>query len=90
MKKTIAAIALLASSNAYALRPPPETDLKKACVKVHKMQDRSGIAGCDETSNNERANLRLRDNGCAKGQVAISTYGELDIEACLPPGIAQL
>lgn len=93
MKKTIAAIALLASTTASAMPEPrnPETKISEHCLSLYQSKkDGAMYGGCDEKANNERLNRHLLANGCAKGQVALSFEGESTINSCLPPGVAQL
>ena len=93
MKKTIAAsLLVLASGNAMALRPPQDpNEYRTACLKVHQHSDGSLISGCDDSRNNDRANKPLLKNGCAVDQIALHVnVKERSIEACLPPGVAQL
>lgn len=75
MKKTIAAMAILASASSQALigpgghpRPMPKNVV---CVSLYK--DAGGyIAGnCDQTAKNEKYGAELKDNGCAKDQAAM-------------------
>ena len=91
MNKTIAIAAILAvAPSAFALRGPDTRPVQTACVKVHAYQDGSKIAGCNEASNNQSQNRPLLQNGCAAGQVAIKSTRNVQIESCLPPGVAQL
>lgn len=92
MKKTIAAIAVLASTNAYALRPPNmhEEERETVCLKTYKLDDKSiQTNSCDSTNNNKRQNLQILENGCAKGQVAVVVLKDT-IHSCMPPGAVQL
>lgn len=90
MKKTIATLAILASANAYALRGPGGPEHETVCLKTYKLSDKSIQAGsCDESRNNASQDRELMENGCAKGQVAVSV--EVDtISSCMPPGAVQL
>jgi hypothetical protein len=93
MKKTIALMAILATStSAHALvRPDPNPKpARKICLSLHQAQDKSLIGGCDEAQNNVNRGRTLLHNGCAAGQVAIITTRIVQIESCMPPGIAQL
>ncbi|MES2768723.1 MAG: hypothetical protein V4596_06205 [Bdellovibrionota bacterium] len=91
MKKTIAAIAILASTQAHALAPPgPTIPKQKVCLKSYKLDDKSvQVGSCDSSYNNQSENLPLKENGCAKNQVAL-TVDENTIQACLPAGAVQL
>lgn len=91
MKKTIAVMALLATaSSAQALIGPDHRPVKKLCLRAYANQDGSVSAGCNEVRNNEAKNRRLLQNGCAAGQIAVLTTRTVEIESCLPPGVAQL
>lgn len=95
MKKTIAAIALVASSsNALAIgRPGLGKEMKTVCFKVTAVKSGKNklmYAGCDQSENNQRAHLENLENGCPKGQVALTVEVDANIRSCLPPGVVQL
>ncbi|RYZ91588.1 MAG: hypothetical protein EOP06_06650 [Proteobacteria bacterium] len=95
MKKTIAALALFASSNAMAMPQMPNPNAPKpvisnVCLSTYTHQDGAVSGGCDETFNNQREKRPLLANGCAAEQVALSFVGESTINSCMPPGMAQL
>lgn len=92
MKKTIAAIALMASSTTVlALAPPPNGPMKTMCLKTYALQDGSKVAAdCDDSDNNARLGRQIKENGCAANQIAIGTYDELNIPKCMPAGAVQL
>jgi hypothetical protein len=93
MKKTIAALALMAAtSTSYAMplprdpnQPePPKPEIKTVCLEVFtKHKDGSfEVGGCDMVERNERDEVdSVKKNGCPKGQVAIKT-AEVEISAC--------
>lgn len=94
-KKTVAALAITASS-AFALMAPPE-HTKTICLNAYEGADGSLYAGnCDEARNNETLQKELLENGCAKKQVSLTARkyqgGKYDIQVrnCLPPGVIQL
>ena len=95
MKKTIAALALTASSAAVAM-PRPVTDRKTICLKTSESTDGSVYAsGCDSSANNKTLNLPILQNGCAADQVALTsvkvgTRFTIEIGSCLPPHAVQL
>ncbi|OQW46602.1 MAG: hypothetical protein A4S09_05325 [Proteobacteria bacterium SG_bin7] len=94
MKKTISAIALLATSNSMAM-PAPHTGPKpvyvKVCLATHVSQKDGSIwGGCDESRNNVVEKRQLLENGCAEGQVALTFKDKSPIQACFPPGMVQL
>lgn len=94
-KKTIAAVAL-STSSAFALIGPP-TQTKTYCLDLYEGQSGATYAGtCDQTANNKTLKKPLLENGCAVDQVALSAHrvapGKFNIEiyACMPPGVVQL
>lgn len=96
MKKTIAAIAMIVSSNAALAMPVPRDPnapapkISSVCLSTYTEHDGSKDAGCDESYNNKSENKKVLVNGCATGQIALQFIGESPIEACMPPGVAQL
>lgn len=94
MKKTIAALALLAASTQVSAMPRPpggeQPIFVKTCVQLYKGQDKSLYGGCDASRNNKHSSKKLLENGCLANQVAISFENESPIRACMPPGIVQL
>lgn len=102
MKKTIAAIAIIASgtmasSVASAIARPtdpnsPQPKINTVCLRIAgTAADGSvSLSTCDSSANNKRAQARLQDNGCAEGQASIRTYNKVAIAACMPPGMVQL
>lgn len=95
MKKTIAALALAASSAAIA-RPGPATEIKTICLKTSEATDGSAYAAsCDSSANNKILRLPLLENGCAADQVALTSVKRgdrfsIEIYSCMPPGAVQL
>lgn len=98
MKKTIAALAILASaSTSQALMPEGmylEGDKSKQTERViclselYTENDGSKVIGsCDESEANAEYGAELKANGCAEGQLAIRTVS-LQIESC--PTAVQL
>ncbi|MCA9506913.1 MAG: hypothetical protein KC505_00650 [Myxococcales bacterium] len=101
MKKTISLAALAVSaSNSFALLAPlpANYDYKNYCLSVYHRNDNSALAGnCDETANNQTLNRTLQENGCADGQISITTFKRpdqerfpIEIGSCLPPNAVQL
>jgi hypothetical protein len=92
MKKTIAAVALMASATTSMAMPFPHNEPPKTmCLKVYSAPDKSKEASdCDDSDNNATLKLKLKANGCAAGQVVISTYDQLNIPKCMPAGAIQL
>lgn len=95
MKKTVAAIAILAStvaSNAMPLPTDPNAPKPKTvCLNMYQNQDGSvSLGSCDAARNNVVLKKQLAQNGCAEGQAAITTRNKIAISACLPPGVVQL
>ena len=96
MKKTIAALALGASSSsAFALMPPPIAT-KTICLAV--AEDANGVqraTSCDASANNVTSGVPLLANGCAEDQVSLVAlkFGNrynINIASCLPPNVTQL
>lgn len=102
MKKTISIASLAISASAsFALigpMPPGSTVSKTYCVETYQEPDGSMWAGgCDESMNNTQANTTVKENGCAEGQIAITTSKmaaaerfPIEIRSCMPPNFAQL
>lgn len=93
MKKTIALLAIVASSNANALRAPfpnGEPSTKTVCLRTWHRTDGSAVGSCDESYNNQSRKTDLKENGCGADQVALTVLSDTKIEACLPPGAVQL
>ncbi len=95
MKKTIAAVALLASSGALALVGPRDPNLpppkfSKICLRTYVESDGSVLGTCDESNNNQRGGKTLLKNGCAEGQVGLTVLGNSPVTSCMPPGVVQL
>lgn len=98
MKKTITALAILASgSMALAIARPidpnaPRPKLRTICLKVVQTADdgSQSLSTCDSSPNNTRAQVQLQENGCAEGQASMKTYNKIVINACMPPGMVQL
>ena len=107
MKKTISAtvIALSGATSALALFAPQPIDAKTYCLETYQVLNDAGnpsgeIAGtCDESTNNGILQRPIQANGCAQGQVALTTYryafdGNQDfpitIGSCMPPNVTQL
>lgn len=101
MKKTIAALAIIASGSltaqvASAIARPtdpsaPRPKISTACLGINQNADESvSLSSCDSASNNKRSGVELKQNGCAEGQAAIRTLNKLAISSCMPPGMVQL
>ncbi len=92
MKKTITAFALMASATTVLAMPFPNPNPPKTmCLNVYSAQDKSKTAAdCDDSDNNVTLKKQIRKNGCAKGQIAITTYDEINIGKCMPAGAVQL
>ncbi len=99
MKKTIAVLAMMASSNALAIVGPevpnqPEPQVSKVCFQISSFKiDGNKVlysASCDETRNNESDKRPILANGCAKNQVSMTFEGASPVESCHPPGFIQL
>lgn len=99
MKKTISltALAVSASAASFALIGPPQ-DTKTYCLDSYTDMSGSMMAGtCDQSRNNARSGAQLGENGCAAGQIALTTGkypGEREfpirISPCMPPNVTQL
>ncbi len=101
MKKTIslAALAISASTSSFALIGPP-TDMmtKTYCLETYTDMSGGMIAGtCDESANNVHRGAQIGENGCAEGQIALTTsktrrdaHYPIRIRQCLPPNVVQL
>jgi hypothetical protein len=89
MKKTIASVALLASSSTFALiGPGPRPEPKTVCLNVYEESNGVMYAGdCDQTRANQVYKRTILQNGCADGQAAIRSY-DIKIKAC--PTYVQL
>lgn len=91
MKKTIASLALLASTtSAFALIGPggqaaPEP--KTYCLSLYESEDGAYVGDCDNTQANVRAKRVINANGCADGQAAMQTT-RVQIRSC--PTFVQL
>lgn len=95
MKKTIATIAMLASTQSFAMLPPPNPNAPKpvyvtACVTVYAQKDGAKYGGCDSSHNNQITGAKLTSSGCTDKQVALQFLDKSPIEACMPAGFAQL
>lgn len=94
-KLSISSIALMVSSQAFALIGPidptnPIPEPHKACIGIYKASDKTQYAGnCDETSNNLKFGKKLLVNGCTKDQAFFSDY-EVQLSPCPDPRIVQL
>lgn len=96
MKKTIAAMALMASAtSANALVPPGEflpepPEPKKYCLSLYVDQNgNTEVSDCDMTEANKVYELELKENGCAEGQALMTVYDtDVKIPAC--PTAVQL
>lgn len=93
MKKTIAAL-LLVSSNSFAeakVMAQPQDEYKTACFQSYTNADGSMSASdCDSSRNNKTDKLKIAENGCAQGQVAIRIRKSEVISSCFPSGVVQL
>ncbi len=108
MKRTVAALALSISTPSFALMMPA-TATKTICLDTFESEAGVKYAGnCDQAANNKELNLAVLENGCAEGQIALTsvaypTYNQsakqkkkpelkfdIEINACLPPNVAQL
>ena len=82
---------------AFAIARPidpnaPRPKLRTICLKVAQTanDESQTLSTCDSTPNNNRAQIRLQENGCAEGQASLKTYNNIAINACMPPGMIQL
>lgn len=91
MKKTISMLAILAAaSSASAMIGPNQPETQTVCLQTYKTADGSlYAASCDSSRNNKSEELKLKKNGCAKGQVALSVE-KGSVHSCLPAGAVQL
>ncbi len=93
MNKTIASLALLAaSSSAFALIGPGPSrspvQERTYCLNLSTTEANvSYVSDCDETRNNTKFKLELKENGCAEGQAALVTT-RVTIPSC--PSFVQL
>jgi len=91
MKKTIASLALLASTtSAFALigpggqaGPTPKT----YCLSLYESEDGTYVGDCDQSKINLRSKRPVNANGCADGQAALQSV-RVVIPAC--PTFVQL
>jgi len=98
MKKSIASLAMLVSASSALSMPlprnpnAPEPQVKTICINsyVDSTDGSLTAATCDQSENNKVLQRKLLANGCAESQVAIKTYGNVAIEACMPAGMIQL
>ena len=95
MKKTVAVIAILASTAASQAMPlPPDPNAPKPktiCLNAYQQQDGSvSLGSCDASKNNVILKKQIAQNGCAEGQASITTRNKIAISACMPPGVVQL
>lgn len=104
MKKTISAVALLASSASYAKPLPADSvEFRTLCLPSYENAEGVLVAQvCDETKNNEdpKLNREVTASGCTADQIVVNdvryTYdgkvGEwgVDIPNCPNPNISQL
>src|SRR5688572_17861812 len=98
MKKTVAAFALGASSSLAFAEGFQAEEFKTYCLGVY--ENEQGVKygeTCDSSENNKTLGKAILANGCAEGQVSLTTHrfaGEtkfqIEIEACLPPNVVQL
>ncbi len=97
MKKTIATLAILASSTVAFSMPQmpdpnaPKPKLRTICLNSYTARDGSiDLSSCDSSANNRNDGEKLNDNGCADGQASIRTYSKIAISSCMPTGMVQL
>ena len=101
MKKTIslAALAISASTSSLAfIGQPMDVQTRTYCLSVRSDASGAMMAGsCDQTANNAQRNAQIGGNGCAEGQISLTTSKPSDAEefpirmrSCMPPNIAQL
>lgn len=107
MKKTISAtiVALSSATSVLALWAPAPVESKTYCLGMYDIQNAEEgspvyMAGtCDASYNNAYYQTPLLDNGCAEGQIALTTHrygggeeGEFPIQigSCMPPNVTQL
>lgn len=102
MKKTIslAALAISTSASAFWVPQDPSTVVHKTyCLEVYTIGDTGDqyAGSCDQSHNNAERHLQINRNGCADGQIALTTTklkGDkkfpIEIRSCLPPNVAQL
>lgn len=108
MKRSVslAALALSVSTPSFALMMPP-VKTKTICLDSYEGAEGAKYAGnCDQAGNNAEAGVALLENGCAEGQIALTSVAypsypinnskkeelkfDIEIRSCLPPNVAQL
>ncbi len=75
MKRTVsaAALALSVSTPSFALMLPP-TATKTICLDTFESETGVKYSGnCDQAANNKELNLPLLENGCAEGQISLTS-----------------
>ena len=98
INKSIAVLAMSASSAFALIGPNPNLQKKTICLNVHENAKGVLFAGsCDESRNNKIQGLDLLANGCAADQVSVvatkfsaNTKFNVQVNSCLPPNIVQL
>ncbi len=114
MKKTISAtiIALSGATSALALWAPAPVASKTYCLDYWDVQNEDvgtpayRAATCDQSNNNSILGRTLLSNGCAEGQMALTTHRyyngaeegsegseeafPIQIGSCMPPNVTQL
>ena len=94
MKKSIAALALLAAATQAHSEPQPRTKaypVTKVCIQTVKGADGSETATCNADNLNTSGKAKLLQNTCAKGQVLMMvTDAPSPLDSCMPPGVVQL
>ncbi len=80
-KRTVAALALSISSPSYALMLAP-VKTKTICLDVYESETGVKYSGnCDQSANNAELNLEILENGCAEGQIALTSVAYPDYSA---------
>jgi hypothetical protein len=93
MKKTIATALLIVSSMSVQSKTMmrEEKEFATMCLKSFTQSDSSmSLMDCDSVKNNKIEKLKLAQNGCAQGQVAIRVLKTQTLNPCFPPGVVQL
>jgi hypothetical protein len=74
MKRTVAALALSISTPSFALMIPASAT-KTICLDTYESETGVKFAGnCDQTPNNKEAGVALLENGCAEGQISLTSF----------------
>lgn len=73
MKRTVAALALSVSTPSFALMMPA-VKVKTICLDTYESETGVKFAGnCDQATNNAESGVKLLENGCAEGQISLTS-----------------